>query len=168
MTMISPDNLPAKLDRIVWVDCEMTGLDRTRDALVEISVLVTDGNLTVLSDDEGTEPGLDIVIHASDEPRTAPLAGNSIATDRAFIARDMPDLDAFLHYRMIDVSTIKELCHRWFPRIYVNQPPKGMNHRAMADIKESIKELAYYRAVAFVPSPGPSDAEIKEKLADFS
>ena len=199
MTMISPDNLPAKLDRIVWVDCEMTGLDRTRDAL---------------GDDEGTEPGLDIVIHASDEllsgmdeivtemhaksglteeirrstvtvgeaeqqvlayvkkfvdePRTAPLAGNSIATDRAFIARDMPDLDAFLHYRMIDVSTIKELCHRWFPRIYVNQPPKGMNHRAMADIKESIKELAYYRAVAFVPSPGPSDAEIKEKLADFS
>ncbi|VHO01454.1 Oligoribonuclease [Lawsonella clevelandensis] len=214
MTMISPDNLPAKLDRIVWIDCEMTGLDRTKDVLVEISVLVTDGNLRVLGGDEGTEPGLDIVIHASDEllngmdevvtemhaksgltdeirrstitvaeaeqqvlayimkfvdePRTAPLAGNSIATDRAFIARDMPELDAFLHYRMIDVSTIKELCHRWFPRIYINQPPKGMNHRAMADIKESIKELAYYRAVAFVPSPGPSDAEIKGKLADFS
>lgn len=161
MTMISPTHLPEKLDRIVWIDCEMTGLDRAKDALVEISVLVTDGNLNILGDEDGQTPGLDIVIHTSDEllnsmddvvtemharsglteeirrstvtvaeaekqvldyikrfvkePRTAPLAGNSIATDRAFIARDMPELDNFLHYRMIDVSTIKELCHRWLP-----------------------------------------------------
>ena len=166
MTMISPTHLPEKLDRIVWIDCEMTGLDRAKDALVEISVLVTDSNLNILGDEDGQTPGLDIVIHTSDEllnsmddvvtemharsglteeirrstvtvaeaekqvldyikrfvkePRTAPLAGNSIATDRAFIARDMPELDNFLHYRMIDVSTIKELCHRWFPYIYVN------------------------------------------------
>ena len=163
MTMISPTHLPEKLDRIVWIDCEMTGLDRAKDALVEISVLVTDSNLNILGDEDGQTPGLDIVIHTSDEllnsmddvvtemharsglteeirrstvtvaeaekqvldyikrfvkePRTAPLAGNSIATDRAFIARDMPELDNFLHYRMIDVSTIKELCHRWFPYI---------------------------------------------------
>ena len=161
MTMISPTHLPEKLDRIVWIDCEMTGLDRAKDALVEISVLVTDSNLNILGDEDGQTPGLDIVIHTSDEllnsmddvvtemharsglteeirrstvtvaeaekqvldyikrfvkePRTAPLAGNSIATDRAFIARDMPELDNFLHYRMIDVSTIKELCHRCSP-----------------------------------------------------
>ena len=144
MTMISPTHLPEKLDRIVWIDCEMTGLDRAKDALVEISVLVTDSNLNILGDEDGQTPGLDIVIHTSDEllnsmddvvtemharsglteeirrstvtvaeaekqvldyikrfvkePRTAPLAGNSIATDRAFIARDMPELDNFLHY----------------------------------------------------------------------
>jgi oligoribonuclease len=89
-----------------------------------------------------------------------PLAGNSIATDRGFIARDMPTLDAHLHYRMIDVSSIKELCRRWYPRIYFGQPEKGLAHRALADIKESIRELAYYRRTAFVPAPGPSTAEI--------
>ena len=84
-----------------------------------------------------------------------PLAGNSIATDRGFIARDMPELDAYLHYRMVDVSSIKELTRRWYPRIYFNQPEKGLAHRALADIRESIRELRYYRAAAFVPDPGP-------------
>ena len=84
-----------------------------------------------------------------------PLAGNSIATDRGFIARDMPELDAYLHYRMVDVSSIKELTRRWYPRVYFNQPEKGLAHRALADIRESIRELRYYRAAAFVPQPGP-------------
>ncbi len=91
---------------------------------------------------------------------TVPLAGNSIATDRGFIARDMPALDAHLHYRMIDVSSIKELCRRWYPRIYFGQPEKGLSHRALADIKESIRELQYYRRTAFVADPGPSSTEI--------
>lgn len=91
---------------------------------------------------------------------TAPLAGNSIATDRGFIARDMPDLDTYLHYRMIDVSSIKELSRRWYPRIYFGQPEKGLAHRALADIKESIRELKYYRKTAFVSEPGPSTSDI--------
>ena len=91
------------------------------------------------------------------QAKTAPLAGNSIATDRGFIARDMPQLDDFLHYRMIDVSSIKELCRRWYPRIYFGQPAKGLAHRALADIHESIRELQYYRRTAFVPPPGPVD-----------
>src|SRR5919197_2166126 len=93
---------------------------------------------------------LDYVRTHVPEPRTAPLCGNSIATDRGFIARDMPSLDAFLHYRMVDVSSIKELCRRWYPRIYFGQPEKGLAHRALADIHESIRELKYYRRTAFV------------------
>jgi oligoribonuclease len=173
----------------------MTGLELSRDALIEIAVLVTDSELNVLDE------GLDIVIHCADdvletmvpfvqqmhetsglttlvrestvtlgeaeqqvldyikrfvpEPRSAPLCGNSIATDRGFIIRDMPALDAYLHYRMIDVSSIKELARRWFPRVYFAQPPKGLAHRALADILESIRELAYYRQTLFVPEPGP-------------
>ncbi|MGH3624602.1 MAG: oligoribonuclease [Sciscionella sp.] len=188
-------------DRLVWIDCEMTGLDLTKDALVEIAALVTDGELNVLGD------GVDLVIHADDaildtmpdvvremharsrlteevrtstitlaeaeqrvleyvrqyvpEPRSAPLAGNSIATDRGFIARDMHKLDAHLHYRMVDVSSIKELCRRWYPRIYYAQPDKGLAHRALVDVRESIKELEYYRRTAFVPHPGPSTEEAK-------
>ncbi|WP_319027600.1 oligoribonuclease [Dietzia sp. PP-33] len=191
----------SKNDRIVWIDCEMTGLDTANDALVEIAALVTDSELNVLGD------GVDIVIHASDaklaamlpvvrdmhsssglteEIRasavtvaeaekevldyirawvpvggTAPLAGNSIGTDRGFLARDMPELNSYLHYRMIDVSSIKELCRRWYPRIYFGQPEKGMSHRALADIKESIRELQYYRATAFVPQPGPTTDEVR-------
>ena len=99
--------------------------------------------------------------------KTAPLAGNSIATDRGFIARDMPALDTYLHYRMIDVSSIKELCRRWYPRIYFGQPAKGLAHRALADIKESIRELQYYRRTAFVPHPGPSTSEIAEAVAEL-
>ena len=87
--------------------------------------------------------------------RTAPLCGNSIGTDRGFLARDMPELDDHLHYRMVDVSSIKELARRWFPRVYFAQPPKGLAHRALADIIESVRELAYYRRTLFVPAPGP-------------
>ena len=165
----------SKLDRIVWIDCEMTGLDPSTHVLVEIAAIVTDANLNILDE------GLDIVIHATDDelakmddfvtqmhtkngltdeirkstvsvgeaenavldyvkkwvnaPRTAPLAGNSIASDRKFIAAYMPKLDEFLHYRMIDVSSIKELAHRWYPKVYQNQPKKGLAHRALADIK---------------------------------
>jgi len=189
----------SKDDRLVWIDCEMTGLELGRDALIEIAVLVTDGELTVL------DPGLDIVINCADdvletmvpfvqqmhessgltelvrastvtlgeaerqvldyvkrfvpEPRTAPLCGNSIATDRGFIARDMPALDGYLHYRMVDVSSIKELTRRWYRRVYFGQPPKGLAHRALADIHESVQELRYYRATVFVPQPGPSTDE---------
>ncbi len=100
-------------------------------------------------------------------PKTAPLAGNSIATDRGFIARDMPALDNYLHYRMIDVSSIKELCRRWYPRVYYGQPEKGLAHRALADIHESIRELRYYRRTAFVPLPGPSTSEIAEAAAEL-
>jgi len=187
------------MDRLVWIDCEMTGLDLGKDALIEIAALVTDAELNVLGE------GVDVVIHADDtaldsmpgvvmamhaksglteevrrstttladaeaqvlayvkewvpDPRTAPLAGNSIATDRGFIARDMPELDAHLHYRMVDVSSIKELCRRWYPRIYYAQPGKGLAHRALADIRESIRELAYYRHTAFVPQPGPTSEQ---------
>ena len=101
------------------------------------------------------------------QAKTAPLAGNSIATDRGFIARDMPKLDDFLHYRMIDVSSIKELCRRWYPRIYFGQPEKGLAHRALADIHESIRELKYYRQTAFVPAPGPSTSEIAAVAAEL-
>ncbi|WP_091454431.1 oligoribonuclease [Actinokineospora iranica] len=189
------------MDRLVWIDCEMTGLDLGKDALIEIAALVTDSELNVLGD------GVDLVIHADDatldgmpdvvrdmharsgltdevrastltladaeqkvleyvrawvpEVRTAPLCGNSIATDRGFIARDMPALDAHLHYRMVDVSSIKELCRRWYPRIYYAQPDKGLAHRALADILESIRELRYYRGTAFVPQPGPTTEEAR-------
>ncbi|SRR6266567_3743775 len=194
-------------DHLVWVDCEMTGLDLGKDALIEIAALVTDANLNVLGD------GVDVVIHADDaaldgmpdvvremhaksgltdevrrstvpmadaerqvldyvrafvpDPRAAPLAGNSIATDRGFITRDMPALDAHLHYRMVDVSSIKELCRRWFPRIYYAQPEKGLTHRALADIRESIRELEYYRRTAFVPQPGPSTEDARAVAAEL-
>ena len=93
------------------------------------------------------------------EPRSAPLAGNSVATDRAFLTRDMADLDGYLHYRIVDVSSVKELCRRWYPRVYYAQPVKGLAHRALADITESIRELAYYRRTIFAPHPGPSTEE---------
>ena len=109
---------------------------------------------------------LDYIAQHVKQPKTAPLAGNSIATDRGFIARDMPALDAFLHYRMIDVSSIKELCRRWYPRIYFGQPAKGLAHRALADIHESIRELQFYRRTAFVPPPGPSTSEIAAVAAE--
>jgi oligoribonuclease len=191
-------------DLLVWIDCEMTGLDLGKDKLIEVAALVTDPDLKVLGE------GIDLVIHADDEaldamppvvrdmhaksgltdevrqsaitmaeaeeavlayirefvpnPRTAPLCGNSIATDRGFLARDMPALDDFLHYRMIDVSSIKELCRRWYPRVYFGQPAKGLAHRALADIRESIRELEYYRRTVFVPLPGP-DVETAKAIA---
>jgi oligoribonuclease len=102
--------------------------------------------------------------HCPDDSRP-PLAGNSVATDRAFLARDMPELDQFLHYRIVDVSSIKELSRRWFPRAYYNAPAKSGNHRALADIRESIEELRYYRESVFVPPPGPDSAAAKRIAA---
>lgn len=194
-------------DRLVWIDCEMTGLDLGKDSLIEIAALVTDADLNIL------DQGVDIVIHADDdalagmpdvvhdmhersgltnevrrsavtladaeqqvlehirqfvpEGRSAPLAGNSIATDRGFIARDMPELDGYLHYRMVDVSSVKELCRRWYPRIYFAQPEKGLAHRALADIHESVRELTYYRRTAFVPQPGPSTDRAQAVAAEL-
>ena len=204
MTSASQHTTPnqvSKNDRIVWADCEMTGLDPDQHVLVEIAVVVTDANLNALDE------GIDLVIHASEEElsrmddfvtkmheksgltqqiresslsvaeaeeqvidyikrfvplsRTAPLAGNSIATDRTFIARYMPQLNEFLHYRMIDVSSIKELARRWYPRVYNGQPEKGLAHRALADIRESIRELAYYREALF-PAEAPSSEAVQE------
>ncbi|MDT5013584.1 MAG: oligoribonuclease [Mycobacterium sp.] len=111
---------------------------------------------------------LDYVRAHVPQAKTAPLAGNSIATDRGFISRDMPTLDEYLHYRMIDVSSIKELCRRWYPRIYFGQPEKGLAHRALADIHESIRELRYYRRTAFVAPPGPSSADIAAVAAEMN
>jgi len=187
--------------RLVWIDCEMTGLDLRRDALIEVAAIVTDPELTPLDD------GVAVIIHAEDDvldemlpvvremhaasglteavrtstltlgeaekivleyvkshvsdSKAAPLCGNSIATDRAFLARDMPGLDEHLHYRMVDVSSIKELAKRWYPRVYQSQPEKGLAHRALDDIRESIIELAYYRRTLFVPPPGPSSEEAR-------
>ncbi|MFI9414160.1 oligoribonuclease [Nocardia gamkensis] len=118
--------------------------------------------------EEAEQRVLDYIRQYIPTPRTVPLAGNSIATDRGFIARDMPLLDAHLHYRMVDVSSIKELCRRWYPRIYFGQPEKGLSHRALADIQESIRELEYYRRTAFVAPPGPSTTEIAAIAAEVS
>jgi oligoribonuclease len=192
-------------DALVWIDCEMTGLDAATDVLVEIAVIVTDAELNVL------DPGLDIVI-ATDpaklegmdevvqemhtgsglltaiagatttleeaeqqvleyvkrwvpERRKAPLCGNSIATDRTFIARYMPTLDDHLHYRMVDVSSVKELARRWYPKAYYNAPAKHGGHRALADIIESVTELRYYRAAIMVPQPGPDTSAAKAAAA---
>ena len=102
------------------------------------------------------------------DPRTAPLAGNSIATDRGFLSRDMPELDAHLHYRMVDVSSIKELCRRWFPRVFYAKPEKGLAHRALADIRESMRELDYYRRTLFVAPPGPTSEEAHAVAASLT
>jgi oligoribonuclease len=117
---------------------------------------------------EAQQQVMDYIKQYAPTPGTVPLAGNSIATDRGFLARDMPALDSHLHYRMIDVSSIKELCRRWYPRIYFGQPEKGLTHRALADIKESIRELEYYRRTVFVTAPGPSTAEIATVAAQLS
>ncbi|GAB2594151.1 oligoribonuclease [Streptomyces capparidis] len=193
-------------DRMVWIDCEMTGLSLHHDALVEVAALVTDSELNVLGE------GVDIVIrppaealrqmpdvvremhtasglleelesgvtlaeaeaqllgyvreHVAD-PRRAPLCGNSVATDRGFLARDMPELEAHLHYRIVDVSSIKELARRWYPRAYYNSPEKNGNHRALADIRESIAELKYYREAIFVPQPGPDTDTCRATAAKY-
>ncbi|HSA52186.1 MAG TPA: oligoribonuclease [Yinghuangia sp.] len=194
-------------DRLVWIDCEMTGLDLTRDALIEVAALVTDSELNVLGDgvdvvirppaealagmpevvremhtasglldvlDEGVTMAeaeslvLDYIRRHVPEGRRAPLCGNSVATDRGFLARDMPLLEAFLHYRIVDVSSIKELARRWYPRVYFQSPPKTGNHRALADIKDSITELKYYRETVFVPMPGPDSDTAKAIAARFT
>jgi oligoribonuclease len=185
-------------DHLVWIDCEMTGLDLERDALIEIAVLVTDADLNILGEGvdlviappaEALETMPDIVrkMHTSSglldvladgitmddaqaqalayirehvpEARKAPLAGSSVHTDRTFLARDMSELEQWVHYRNVDVSTLKELARRWYPRVYFNTPDKVGNHRALADIIDSIDELRYYRNTMLVPQPGPdSDA----------
>jgi oligoribonuclease len=197
---VSETNHRAIADRIIWVDCEMTGLSLQSDALVEVAALVTDFELNQLGE------GVDVVIRPPDEalaqmddfvrtmhttsglieelaggvtlkqaedlvldyvrtfvpePRKAPLGGNTVATDRGFLSRDMPDLEQYMHYRIIDVSSIKELSRRWYPRVYFNAPKKSGGHRALADIRESIAELRYYRQAVFVPQPGPDSATAK-------
>jgi oligoribonuclease len=182
-------------DRLVWIDCEMTGLDLEVDELVEIAIVVTDFDLRPL------DPGFQIVIKPDDtalanmnefvtqmhtasglmaeiphgvsvaeaefealeyiqrfvpQQGKAPLAGNTIGTDRMFLAKYMPRIDRWLHYRNVDVSSIKELSRRWYPRAYIHAPAKDGGHRALADIRESIRELAYYRQAVFVPEPGPT------------
>jgi oligoribonuclease len=194
-------------DRLVWIDCEMTGLDLGRDALIEIAALVTDGELNILDEGvdvvikppedslaemtqvvrdmhthsgllrelpdgiplaEAEEIVLDYVKRHIPDAKKAPLCGNSIATDRSFLARDMPALDMHLHYRMVDVSSIKELARRWYPRVYFASPEKKGGHRALADITESIQELRYYRAAVFVPQPGPDSETARALAADIS
>lgn len=184
----------ALTDRIVWIDCEMTGLDLAQDALIEVAALVTDYELNQLGDGvdlvikppagaleqmdpfvremhtisglladldtgvslaEAERTVLDYVQAWVAEPRKAPLGGNTVGTDRGFLSRDMPTLEGFLHYRVIDVSSIKELARRWYPRVYFNSPKKAGGHRALADIRESIAELRYYRETVFVAPPGP-------------
>ncbi|MEY3919369.1 MAG: hypothetical protein RLZ15_163 [Actinomycetota bacterium] len=192
---------------LVWVDCEMTGLDTQNDVLVEIAVLVTDSDLNIIGD------GVDLVIKASPEQITgmnefvtkmhtdsglineipngvsvsdaenlilkylesagvaagkSPIAGNSVYVDRIFISRDMPKLAEYLHYRTIDVSSIKELTRRWYPKVYFNAPAKTGNHRALGDIRDSIAELSFYRKTVFVDQPGPQSADIKQIAATFN
>jgi oligoribonuclease len=130
----------------------------------EHSGLLDEIRAATLTVPEAERQVLDYIRSVVPDPRSAPLCGNSIATDRAFISRDMPELDAYLHYRMVDVSSIKELTRRWYPRVYFGQPQKGLAHRALADIKESIRELRYYRGTVFVPPPGP-DSETVHTVA---
>jgi oligoribonuclease len=190
-------------ERLVWIDCEMTGLDLQADALIEVAALVTDFDLNVMGEgiDLVIKPSGDALAQMGDYVRTMhetsglleelddgitladaeaqvlafirqhcpdgsrpPLAGNSVATDRAFIARDMPLLESFLHYRIVDVSSIKELARRWYPRTWYAAPAKQGNHRALADIQESIEELRYYREAVFVAPPGP-DTDTARSIA---
>jgi oligoribonuclease len=196
-------NRRATNDRIIWIDCEITGLSLTNDALIEVAALVTDYELNQLGDgidlvikpptealeqmddfvrdmhtssglldelatgitmEEAEEKVLAYVREWAPEPSKAPLGGNTVGTDRGFLARDMPELESHLHYRIIDVSSIKELALRWFPRAFFNSPKKAGGHRALADIRESIAELRYYREAIFVPPPGP-DSETAKAIA---
>ena len=188
-------------DPLVWIDCEMTGLELSTDALIEVAVVVTDYELKPLAEgidvlirppadalermgdyvrnmhtssgllteleggltmEAARKTVLDYVTSLVPEPRTAQLAGNSVGTDKAFLARDMPELIEHLHYRIVDVSSLKELAKRWYPRTFFHAPKKAGWHRALADILESIDELRYYRAVLFPHGEGPSSQECKE------
>ena len=198
--------LQSSTDRIVWVDCEMTGLDLVHDALVEVAAVVTDSELNVLGEGvdvviapppealaqmgdfvrtmhttSGLLPELERGVTLADaqaqvleyvrtwvpDPGKAPLAGNSVGTDKAFLERDMPELVGHLHYRIVDVSSIKELARRWYPRVYFASPEKNGGHRALADILESIDELRYYRAALLPAQPGPNSAAAKKIAADI-
>jgi oligoribonuclease len=145
--------------------------DQALDGMIDIvremhdkSGLTEEVRRSVVTVPEAEDMIMEYVTRYVPDPRSAPLCGNSIATDRGFLARDMPRLDNHLHYRMIDVSSIKELCRRWYPRVYFGQPTKGLAHRALADIRESIRELEYYRRTVFVPLPGP-DVEAARAIA---
>jgi len=142
---------------------EMEAVVREMHAASGLTDLVRTSTITVA---EAERQVLDHLRKHVPDARTVPLCGNSIATDRAFLARDMPELDGFLHYRMVDVSSIKELCRRWYPRVYFSQPQKGLAHRALADIKESIRELRYYRSTVFVPLPGPTSEQAQLAAAE--
>ncbi|QAY70448.1 oligoribonuclease [Xylanimonas protaetiae] len=197
-------SVPTPNDRIVWIDCEMTGLDTRADALIEVAAVVTDSELNVLGDgvdvlivpppaaleamgdfvrDMHTRSGLleelpggttmadaeqQVLAYIRQwvpDAGKAPLAGNSVGTDKTFLDRDMPELVAHLHYRIIDVSSVKELSRRWYPRAYFSSPKKDGGHRALADILESIDELRYYREAVFVPQPGPDTATARAVAA---
>ena len=184
----------------MWIDCEMTGLDLERDALIEVAVLITDAELNILDEGldvliappegaleqmgdfvrqmhttsglleelpdglsmaEATRQVMEHVRRYVPEPGKAQLGGNSVGTDKTFLVRDMPELIEHLHYRIIDVSTIKELARRWYPRAYYQAPAKTGNHRALGDIRDSIQELRYYREAVFVPQPGPDSETAK-------
>ena len=136
-------------------DAELAEMDDFVTQMHSDNGLLDDIKASTVSIEEAEDAVLALVEKHCDPAHPAPLAGNSIATDRTFIKAQMPRLDAALHYRMIDVSTVKELSRRWFPKAYFNQPQKGMAHRALADIVESIRELDYYRRAVFVPAPGP-------------
>ncbi len=187
----------ATSDRLVWIDCEMTGLDPRSDELVEIACIVTEGDLTeldggvsiVIKPNDAPLAAMDDIVVAMhtesglideiplgttledaqaqvlayvrshvDESRKAPLAGSSVYVDRGFLAQYMPELDGYLHYRLIDVSSVKEMVRRWYPRVYYSTPEKKGNHRALGDIRDSIAELRYYRDAVFVPQPGPDSS----------
>ncbi|MDO7882367.1 oligoribonuclease [Antiquaquibacter soli] len=197
--------MPSNTDLLVWIDCEMTGLDVSIDELVEVAVVITDYDL------KPVDPGLSVVIKPDQSafdnmsdfvidmhresglleeipngmtladaefavneyilrfvptPKSAPLAGNTIGTDRTFLAKYMPRVDSHLHYRSIDVSSIKELSRHWFPRVYFNAPTKDGGHRALADILESIRELEYYRRAVFVQDPGPTSEQVQTISAE--
>ena len=182
MTTVAPvSKQMTTSDPLVWIDCEMTGLDQSTDALIEVAVIVTDYELKPLAEGidvlikppaAALEDGvtmetarttvLDYVTSLVPEPRTAQLAGNSVGTDKAFLARDMPELIQHLHYRIVDVSSLKELAKRWYPRTFFHAPKKAGGHRALADILESIDELRYYREVLFPSGEGPSSQECKD------
>jgi oligoribonuclease len=144
------------VDLVIHADEQvLAGMPEVVRTMHERSGLTEEVRRSTVTTAEAEDLLLDYISGHVSDPRTAPLCGNSIATDRGFLARDMPRLDAHLHYRMIDVSSIKELCRRWYPRVYFGQPAKGLAHRALADIRESIRELEYYRRTIFVPLPGP-------------
>jgi oligoribonuclease len=148
-------------------DAALAGMADVVQQMHERSGLTTAVRESTVTLAEAEDIILEYVRRHVPEPRTAPLCGNSIATDRGFLARDMPRLDAHLHYRMIDVSSIKELTRRWYPRVYFGQPAKGLAHRALADIRESVRELEYYRRTVFVPPPGPDVDTAKAVAAEL-
>jgi oligoribonuclease len=188
---------------MVWIDCEMTGLDLTTDALIEVACIVTDADLNPLGNGvsvvitppaeamdtmsdfvrdmhvkSGLLPELDggltmaeaqrvVVDYVTEQVKgsRAPLAGNTVGMDKAFLDRDMPELMELLHYRVVDVSSIKELVRRWYPRVFFNSPEKTGGHRALGDIEDSIQELRYYRETVFVPQPGPDSDTAKAAAA---